>query len=596
MQPPEDAEQRIPRTTSLPRLRDWLAWLLAAERRPAIYFVASAILLFGVALVRYPGTLLSNVPWAEEGTNLFYKAYYENLWNNLWGTDTGYLTSLPRLFAVILVKVFGIREHFFLAIHLIGAALVAFMAAVFTLAPFRTMVRSDAARFILTLCLGSEVLFGIGPYNLCFFNFTYCGAAFPLLMLCLDHERLGRKAFFFLATFTALLLTSKAYFVAFLPLYGLVLLYGLVAKRRQTARFAAIGTVAIAIQLCVMYANRGVAATANTGLFADYGRRAFLQDNLLTFLSTYLEVFLNRRLLLVEPGCVFALYGIAPILIAWLAWTLWKRSRPMFWFFLGANAVAMASLTISLLGVRWDFAEVDRGISFDRLAQLLPSRHYAFSNILIAFATLVCLVRLARSRRAQVATAVMLYLIVYNAGFFYTRQGDNLQLAKYTDASDPAAQQWSRWDTCWQLTNQEDCFIPIKPFPWVIQRGNDYLNPDPLEAAEQQRVTEVTFDDHQRAAWRLRGLIVVKMLPSTPANAPLDSKPVRAVAYDAQDQRLAEAQMLSPAGCDYVYLLFPRKLEQVARLAFVDDAGQPRPVVSRIRYFGSETVPTGVGH
>jgi hypothetical protein len=574
-----------------PGRSEWRNWLRDRERRPALYFLASMALLYGMALLRYPGSLLSNIPWAEEGTNLFYKAYYESLWNNIWGLDTGYLTSLPRFFAVVLVKVFGVHEHFFLAIHLIGAGLVAFMASVFILSPFRGMLRSDEARFVLSFCCGSEALFGIGPYNLCFFNIAYCGAAFPLLMLCLDHERLGRKAFWFFSVFTVLLVTSKAYFIAFLPVYGLATVYGVVSRRRRMAWFAAVGTAAILLQLAVMYVNRNVAATAGTSPLAGYGRRAFLKDGLLSLLSTYLEVFLNRNLLPTDTAWVCLLYAIVPILVAGLGWALWRRSKPVFWFFLGANAVSAASLAISLLCVRWDFSEVDRCISSGRLAHLLPLRHYTFSNILITLAVAIGLVRLIRGRRAQTALAMALSLAVYNAGFFYSREGDNTKLIKFWE--EPVHQQWALWDHYWQLTNDQDCFIPVKPYPWVIQRGNEYLNSDPLEEAEKQRVTEVTFDQQQRTSWQLRGLIVVKLLPSDPACSAVDGKPVRAIAFDAGNNRLAEARMLSPPGCLYTYLLFPRKLEQVARLAFVDENNQPRPVVTRIRYFGSQLPPPG---
>lgn len=565
----------------------WRAWLLAPQRRPTLYLLASMTILYGIALVRYPGSVFSNEPRFEEGTNLFYYAYYENLWRNLWAVDCGYLTSLPRLFSVILVKVFGMREHFFLAIHLIGPAIVAFMASVFILAPFRRLVRSDEARFVLSLGCGSEMAFGIDSYNLCFFNIAYFGAALPLLALCLDHERLGRKAFILLAAITAILLTSKPYFITFLPLYALCMAYGVRVKRRWTTLFAAIGVGTILLQTCVMYLHRSEVATRGMGKGLSEGYRplAFLKDDVLSLLSTYIEVFLNRADLPTNRSFVAILYGLTALLIVWLAWALRKRDKLMFWFFVGANAVAAASLAISLLGADWRLNEVDRYIPVTRLANVLPMRHYAFSSILITFGTLVCLLRLLRGRQAQAAMAVAFCLIVYDSQLYYPIDDDKHKVAMRLH--EPVSQRFSHWDRYHRLADDVDCFIPVQTYPWAIKRGNDYLNPDPAETVEKQPASEVKFTEEQQASWRLRGVLIVGRLPSTPDSAAQDNKPVRAVAYDAKNNRLAVAEMLSPPGCDYIYLLFPRKLERVARLAFVDEAGQPRPVVLRIRYFGS---------
>lgn len=193
---------------------------VAADVGRGRFYFAATIVLYAAFMALVEGRwVFSGQMWAEMASNYYPNAVHPDWLQRLFATDAGYIPLIPRLIALLGAALSvepQIIPYYYTwtAVILTGA-----IVGAFSLAPFRALVRSDAARFLL----GLVVLVVADFETRTFINFTYFGtfllAALMALALRPEAERVSPWMW------AALLLTlSKPYVFTVAPLALLALL------------------------------------------------------------------------------------------------------------------------------------------------------------------------------------------------------------------------------------------------------------------------------------------------------------------------------------------------------------------------------------
>ena len=126
-----------------------------------------------------PTLFQSGEMWSDAATNYFKFAHYDGLWANVVAKDTGYMPWAARFFAV-LVALFHVPAVWVPFVYQ-GIALVAIgaLTAAFALPQCRSIVPSDAARFLVCRALACEPDYDLKS----FINFPYYAAIVVFILL-----------------------------------------------------------------------------------------------------------------------------------------------------------------------------------------------------------------------------------------------------------------------------------------------------------------------------------------------------------------------------------------------------------------------------
>ncbi len=176
--------------------------------------------------------------YAEAVTNFLKYAREENFVNNFFITDAGYLPLLPRLIALLYIKVLRLPSAYALYFMQATACLLCSMIwAFFALYPFHGIMKLPDrilwCILVMMSCFCEETLF--------FTNHAYWGIYFILLMMIADLQEFHGWVYAGLTGFGALLCLSKGTYAVVLPLavLCLVLMYRSMTGRDRIFLFAA---------------------------------------------------------------------------------------------------------------------------------------------------------------------------------------------------------------------------------------------------------------------------------------------------------------------------------------------------------------------
>lgn len=185
-------------------------------------------LFWGVWIVGVAYSALTQLPFtvrgemlAESATNYFYYARNGSIWQQLFATDGGYQSVIPRWLAffgeLIHIPTAAIPYYYSWSAAIVGALAI----AVFMLPAFRPLIRSDLVRLVITVA----VFLSADYLQRGFFGFAYLFifTIMALTALALVSE-VPRWAWL-----TPLLIVSKP---LALPLLPVMLLVSIVAARR----------------------------------------------------------------------------------------------------------------------------------------------------------------------------------------------------------------------------------------------------------------------------------------------------------------------------------------------------------------------------
>lgn len=187
--------------------------------------------------------------WAEMATNYYFNANAPSYFQKLFATDAGYIPIPQRLIALVgnlLNLSAGTIPYFYTWSAIIFSGM---LVGTFCLSQFRTLVRSDAVRFLTCIAILMVVDFETRT----FINFTYFSAFFVAIVTALalveDSKEIPRWAWF-----APIFMVSKPAVLAALPA---MILVALISK----PRFRWI-TIAAAGLCIVQLAQMGISAKA----------------------------------------------------------------------------------------------------------------------------------------------------------------------------------------------------------------------------------------------------------------------------------------------------------------------------------------------
>jgi hypothetical protein len=284
---------------------------------PAIYFagVVAFYALFELVMNEWA---LSGEMFAEMGVNYFYHAESRDILERLFATDAGYVPLLQRLIAAGAASLHVSIERVPFVYTWVAILLSGAIVAAFSLAHFRSLIRSDGARALACVA----VLLSANWQTATFVNFTHFNLFLIAAFVATSLVARGDDAPLW-AWCLPLLMVSKPYVLTVLPAAAVALL---VAKPRYR-RILLVSILAAAAQMVRMLLSR------QQGVAWDGAQEYTILEKLWVGLATSLA-FLGEYTIGANGSA--PAYAIGPwvfvtaglIVIAAAAVTLWFRPHP----------------------------------------------------------------------------------------------------------------------------------------------------------------------------------------------------------------------------------------------------------------------------
>ncbi|QEL14107.1 hypothetical protein [Limnoglobus roseus] len=525
------------------------AWTAVRTRMMAAnwYFVTSFWAILAVVFLKYPSVTWRVEIFAETGTNFFVPSLYDSFWANLKMPEYNYMAMVQRLLALMTVKVFGIVDHFPQAIQMQAVVLVALLCSMFTLERFRILLADDVCRLLVCLTIGFGAFATYQEYT--FVNFIYFGIIYLVLAPFLDLARMSWLKYGATIAVTALIVLSKAMFLAAGPAYGMMAARAVYLRRWREAGLYAAGLAAAVLQFAYMQAHPAV--------FAGMKGTEFAKNNPFTVTADWAQIHVNtitaefaqhNHLRPRDPVMAFAL-GVA--FLAVLGGELLRRvHRPVLVFVVLCNAVAAVSVVlydlITPVPSTW-FKGVDFTIG----------RHAFFFNVLVLLSVAVAVLNLIKDR---VLRRLFLAAVAFPFAVYHPDPGD-----WYPDARMPSSQ----WRQYRHLIHENEFVIPVNPPGWFLTRNMVVLAEHKTPLPPQSGL-DVARLFPASIGWDVRGVFLRTELlpPGTPAI------PIEVTAINPDGTEKARAKRLTRPWCAWHYFLFDQGVCP-ARLRFQDPTGKP---------------------
>ncbi len=556
------------------------------------FFLAIALILIGVSL-RFPSFSTHAEVFAESGLSFFYYAHHAPLLQNIFEFQIyNYLTWLPRLVAVLTVKVLNATAHYHQITQWSALGCSAIFYALFCLKAFRSLLPSDLARFLISVALGIGLL---GDYELyAFINFTYHGLFLLIVLPFVNLQRWSQKRLIALLALVVLVVTSKTHSVAFLPFYGLLLLLGwfgfpfgspMPLGNRSNSSYGgevlSLGSAGDAFRNRMLpgrlwhgimwHTNRShlfyglITAFIGLQLIANYIANTYfhffrapqqvrlselLQEAIFFFLKSYAHLLFPTSFLKASYGLSIGLTVAVIIGLSGVALYQFRRAsgRIASYFFIYVNALAFINVFLLVYLIQSFPLEFN---NWDTPNLPFQNRWFLLSlmGILLGMFVLIVGRITSRNKQAAVTIGILLYLIWANLDYHTVHHN-------YLTEPSQSHSQWSQYHG---LTEHEDYCIPINPYPYLLNHRCSEL--------EQVAFQEGQFVSSRLPHYWIRGLIVIEGGTGL-------SPPYSLVAYDEQGNAIGQAERLTPEGYVYPYFVFHPKVTP-HRLQLVNAEGNP---------------------
>ena len=498
----------------------------ADDRRCRQYFIAT-IVFYALYMMLVEGEwIFSGGMWAEMATNYFVNAADPSWLVRLFGTDAGYIPIIQRLIALLgnglWLSPTVIPYYYTASAILLNGVLI----GAFCLRPFRDLMPSDGARFLL----GLMILVVADFETRTFINFTYF-ATFLMAALAALALRPEAKTVSPWMWLTPLLALSKPYIFCVAPLAVLVLLLGhprfkilfsliLVMIGVQITRLTV--SMAVGEQMLVnlqpnlplpdklwnafTYATGQLSYLAGpklvVALFTDLSMMVVLGSILALLLGLFV-VWRHRdaaAVLILTGGTLVACTAFINSFALSAIWTgdlhrlenlpIYRHTIPIFY---GCGFI-IAGLATALAGWVHRRAVVGPAIATAALAAWAVQGswvngastglklEFSLGAALLGCAAIIVMMLLAHRRRhhesivASVTAASV--IVVWAMGSGWIDRGLLISRAPGFPITGTGA--WSEASKAMNLSHPSYC-IPIDPFPWVYGPACDLLAPRPHE-------------------------------------------------------------------------------------------------------------------
>lgn len=535
------------------------------------YFIASLLLILTLKFILYPSLTSHAEVWAEAGINFLPHALYDNYWQNLWATDSGYLPWFQRLIVVLIVKVFGSLSFYASATQMAAIGFIALFSSSINIRAFRQIFPSDFLRFML----GVAIAF-IPDYEVqTLINFSYFGITPVVLFLFIDKEKIKNVPFWIISLFLLLVMISKPHYIALTPV---LLVLGWIAytqKRYRSLSFYLLGLVGFIMQIISLKLHPSIwdKSISSTKVIGEIIYVSF---------SMYKHVFLNDYIFGSLPGFLIYIFALGVIFYAFINEGLQKKNRSSLYFFISCNVIAILAIIMTITSVKEIFPPQMPFFSVPN------DRHFIFVNILILLAGAVILQTLIKNRKILFGVVALIISTSSAVGYFYNKEAiavsKRAAIVKIErnmfDPYNIPQRSYSQWSIYHTLIYKDQYCIPLNPFPFLLTKNCKYLNTykeNTIEKNKKSNISLLPFKNSSR--WNIQAVILVN-------NRNTQFQKLSLVAYDKEGNKVNSAVQLTPDGTyDYIYFLFKSPVKNIASVEFTQN-GKPFPVVPAILLLG----------
>ncbi|WP_424766493.1 hypothetical protein [Paenibacillus sp. sgz302251] len=518
------------------------------------FFISISILCF-----RFPSLSTSAELYAETATNFFHNAYYSSVIHNLKQLDAGYLPLFQRVISLVIVKLFHINESFNYVIQLLSVFGIAFFASFINSRMFKNIIPSDKIRFIFSCIVGCGFLF---DYELVtFINFSYLGIIVCLLVVFIDFTKISNLRYVFISILVFLLLSSKPYFIIFLPVYISLLIYYCYIRSKKHIFFYTISVISLCIQATTMIRNKMTWASTDTQVQVSFFEKIYDMFNTTIYLYFQSYLWVLYKLNPFSSKSLFYLVAMFTLmLIIVTVILLYKRieNKNAKNAILLTNYLALSSLALNAFTLP-SFKNMNL---WDTELLIANFRHYFVSNIMIFIGLFILSISAIHSKKTKVIVSLYLAIIIMIFG---------VSQDPYKNAQDS----YSQWNVYNKLLNNEEYCIPVNPYPWAMCKNLNVLN-SPLETSVP--VSQINLLDMipESVNWKVKSFTIETMT----------QQDVRIVAFDSRDNLIVDIVQLTPTGNKYSYYLLDEKTS-ISKIVFYNLNNNPIFIKPKVIFMGT---------
>jgi hypothetical protein len=564
----------IPRTgnTALRFPMTWPAMeAILAGTGVNIYFCASFVIVVVAVLLKFPALVISAEFYAETADIFFRLARSAGLWDILTYISADYLVTFQLLVSVILVRVFGIVEHFPGTVNFLFLLFVAFSVSLINLQAFRVLIASDFLRFIIGVSIGLTPNFEV--YELLHANLF--GFMIYLLFIFVDKDQFKRWLFYLLTVLLFLVGIARPNLVAFLPVYLVLLGIAIRSKHVRDMIFYGAGTVSLALQSYVLImAQLQWTVHRETGIYNDItGLDSFI-DPVFTAVNHYL-----RTLISILFNHVVGFYQLLALILLLSAvillscYFLYRRKRYRIIYFFGLSQLLALGLIYFITFSSPSVADWSQFYYY-------PGRWWVYSNYVIYISLLVLAYNttqeLLQSQPASASYPAVSRMVVVGLALFPVLF--NIYPFYRYEAPFASNDSLSNWEKYRHLLNEEDYYIPVNPvmsYQWGIAKDNRPLDHD-INASGA--VSGILIPD-TTGELLLRSLVIVN---NGYAGA---MKDLVVKAYDGDGRETGVLHRLNGFEEKYLYYYFTERASPRS-LKFFDENSQQVYLLPELKLFG----------
>ncbi|MBI5207394.1 MAG: hypothetical protein HY934_06335 [Candidatus Firestonebacteria bacterium] len=511
-------------------------------------FILSFFIILSIAIIKLPSLSTQTEVYAEAGTNFFANAYTNDVWTNLTAHDAGYLPLFQRIISLIVLKVFGITKNFPYVVQFISLFFIAFFSSIINLRSFRSLIESDAIRFIAGITIGLYPSYEVFT----FVNYGYFGASFILFMMYYDKENLKLSIYIPILILNFLLFVVKPHFLVFVPFYIFLLIYSITKKQIKNIMYYASGIISAILQYITLKSNSNSVWKVNMDstpeifkMLFSFSTKAFYYyvHHYVTIFFKYFVIIYNAlgASEIVVFACIFFIFAFVLYL---LIKTYRDKKIQIFYFAMLCNILAFGGILLAVISVAY-LPNPDWGT----FVFIVFKRHFVFSFIFIYLGLVALIHNSLKNKKIQFA------MIIY-ISFQFTAFGLALK-----DQFHPKRVSYSQWEIYKNLLDYPDYYIPVNPcYSWAISK--DAYEIDYMQNSMKNK---------------LLGINIRSMTVET--NQQYDRKMV-IKAFDEFGNVIGQADQITPVGYRYRYLLFEKKVAPFK----IDVQIDPKDYSSELKY------------
>ncbi|NOU87924.1 hypothetical protein GC102_19440 [Paenibacillus sp. LMG 31460] len=508
-----------------------------------INFLLSTCVIVILILLRFPSLTTSAEIWAESATNFFNNANSKGWLDNIKTLDAGYLPLFPRLLALFLVKFFHIKANFPIFAQAISIILIAVFASFITLNEFRSIIKPDFIRLLIAISLGAGLFHDYELYT--FINFAYMGIIPCFMLLFYNFERRKRIIVITASILTFLILSSKAYFILFFPIYLFMFIYHLRYKNFKTLIYYLTSLISLTIQIIIVFINRATWTSQPTSNQVSDNISIFVMLRQTTLF--YIKSIFGFAFKLSNNANIWTSYIVPVIIIVITLIVLFqirkKINNKIYIFIISANLLAIASIFFSMT-----VPYIRQAPVIDKTFFVPNIRNFFFSNALLFISIISLFVSFFRERKNQIIAGVFCVLL-------YSLNGYN--------ASDPYKYKnlsFSQWNELYTNFDTNGC-LPVNPYPWIICKDNNRILFNSSKLASNQLINQIDIEtlNPESKNWKVIGFLLDK--------GSIFNKRIKVIAYDSTGNEIANTIEKTEGYNKYGYFLFDKK-QPISKITF----------------------------